>query len=184
MTTTVYLIGVPGAGKTTLMRQLTALCVRRPVAQPVAHELLVRRGHVVAVELGRHRYPHAGTDALPYNAAPRAAAWIAQARGLVLAEGDRLACSTFFTAAARAGELVVVHLDTPAAMAAVRRRTQPDRRIQAPAWLKGRASKVARHAETATVHLDGSRPPHEVANDLLQRLPDVLAPLTPAGLRA
>jgi hypothetical protein len=181
---TVYLIGVPGAGKTTLMRALTVHCARQHHDTPVHRDVLLRGGLRVGTELGRHRRGHAGTDALSYNAAPYAAQWLTtEAHGLVLGEGDRLACATFLDAARAAGTLILVHLDTPLPMADVRRRTHPGRKPQAPNWLTGRVTKTSRLAADADLVLDGSRSPLELARTL-RRMHPALANLAPAGLRS
>lgn len=180
-----YVIGVPGAGKTSLMRALTVHCARRHLERPVHRDLLLRGGRLAGTELGRHRKGHAGTDALSYNAAPYAADWLLRsATGLVLAEGDRLACATFLDAATAAGQLCLVHLDTPPAVAAIRRRSQPGRKPQAPVWLTGRATKVRRLvAERATVVLDGTQSPLVLAAQL-RRFHPALAALAPPGVRS
>ena len=137
--TFVYLIGVPGSGKSTLMKELTRGLTRAPAGIPIAHEWL---GDGKALELGKTRESFSGTDALPMNAQPKAAEFIEQhpAR-LILAEGDRLANDRFFKRITAAGyEFHLVYVNADAETVQERRRQRGSR--QDPTWLQGRATKV------------------------------------------
>lgn len=134
-----YVIGVPGSGKTTLVRELVLGRRRRVVPKPFAHTVYEDG----LVQLGRDRQGHGGTDALSMSVQPHViAALQAGAWERILAEGDRLANTGFFAAAQGAGYgLTVVLLTLPAEAAAARRSargTHQDER-----WLRGRESKVA-----------------------------------------
>lgn len=173
MTTTVYVVGEPGAGKTTLLRAMRLGWVELSLEKrPVRHVLYeTHRGHVVP-ELGWPREGFGGTDALPMDAVRHAEPWLASCGyPLVLAEGDRLACARFFDAARAAGELVVVHLAIEPELAAARRAQRGT--VQNPAWVQGRATKVARLVATyrPQVVLDASRQPDELADDLVAQVP-------------
>lgn len=155
--TLVYVSGAPGAGKSTLMRALTAGCDREPEAKPFAHDWLYdpREAGVLlsrlAVELGRRRESFSGTDALGMSVSPVACRWIAERPArLVLAEGDRLANRAFLAAAADAGYAVnLVHLwadpATLDARCAARGSKQND------SWRKGRTSKAANLAAWSAI---------------------------------
>jgi hypothetical protein len=163
-----YIIGQPGAGKSTLMAAFTDAVFDRqePVTEPVAHRRLWhldlepgRKGLPDAIELGRRRIAFSGTDALSYSAGPKVAAFLRERPArLVLGEGDRLAHRSFFAAVTTAGyDLCVIHLDTGDYLAAEYRRQRGS--TQAESWLKGRQTKVKRLAEEfATVRLDGGAP--------------------------
>jgi GTPase SAR1 family protein len=157
-----YIIGVPGSGKTTLMRELVLGRRRRVEMQPFAHTVYEDG----LVQLGRDRGTHGGTDALSMSVQPHVVA--ALETGVwprVIAEGDRLANTAFFDAAFAAGYTVsVVLLDVPPEVAAERRaarHTNQDER-----WLRGRETKVAHLVPTATLVLDGTKPIHELALEL------------------
>jgi ribose 1,5-bisphosphokinase PhnN len=137
-----YLVGVPGAGKSTLMAALTA---DMPAAEEqYGHGLWLRwlGAPPRAVELGRRRERFSGTDALGMAVMPVACAWIADATvPLVLAEGDRLASMKFLSAAAAAGRAVeLVWLDVPPECARARRHARGS--AQDATWLAGRETKV------------------------------------------
>jgi hypothetical protein len=162
-----YVIGVPGSGKTTLTRQLVLGRRRRVLSKPFALTLYEDG----LVQLGRDRLGHGGTDALSMSVQPSAVAALQTgAWERVLAEGDRLANMAFFEAARDAGyEVDVVHLRVPLEVAAQRRAergTNQDER-----WLAGRASKVRNLAERVAltpgmqlIELDGHWPvDHSVA---------------------
>ena len=103
----VYLIGAPGAGKTTLMAE----ALGEPSgaqASPIPH-LLYPSG---VVQIGAVRDAFAGTDALSMNIQPDVLRWLESRPGqVVVGEGDRLSNGGFFAGVAWAGyRLVVVHL--------------------------------------------------------------------------
>jgi hypothetical protein len=149
-----YLIGAPGAGKSTLMAKLTdpfdRLLVPSPDA-PVAHDQLRLRGtsEVVGAELGVQRGLFSGTDALPSSIIEKAIPWV-QTRpyDLLLGEGARLANKRFLLAARDAGyELIVAlldHKDRPAWHAA---RQEQIGREQNPSWVQGRVTASHNLAE-------------------------------------
>jgi hypothetical protein len=169
----VYLSGEPGVGKSTLMAAATAGFDRTPLPAAdtaPARDLLrtVAPGEltprVVAVELGRRRDTFSGTDALPQNAVTAAvhylrSGWAARETPLLLAEGARLACRRFLSAAVDAGwDVTLLHLHGPALAAARRARRALALGVpeQNPAWVKGRrtaADNLARDAPTWGVHV-------------------------------
>lgn len=149
--TLVYLIGPPGVGKSTTMNRLTAGCARSHKAKPVSHEALVdpATADTVAVELGKARPGFPGTDTLPMNVSPTAAAWIAERpHQLVVAEGDRLAHIGFLDAARAAGyEVVLAYLHAPDTTVDARCAQRGSQ--QNDSWRRGRATKAANLADKA-----------------------------------
>lgn len=139
-----YVIGEPGAGKSTLMRALTAPLLQQSMPEPVPHRALSlehRRAH--AAELGVRRDRFSGTDALSMSIQPKAVRWLeGEPYPLIVAEGDRLANGKFFDAVLGMGaELAVLHVWAQASVTAARRAGRGGR--QNPAWVQGRVSKVA-----------------------------------------
>jgi hypothetical protein len=144
----VYVIGEPGAGKTTLVDAALAAWTRIPQTTPVPHELLTNwRGELMGAHLGRHRPPFGGTDALSMSIQPKALAWLAGGPApMVVAEGDRLANRRFFDTVRLVGvDLLVVLLDTPSQVAAGRRAARAG--TQNASWVQGRITKTARLAD-------------------------------------
>jgi ribose 1,5-bisphosphokinase PhnN len=168
----IYLIGAPGAGKTTLMRAITANRPHSTMKTPIPHML-----YHGAIQLGTERAAFSGTDALPMNVQPAAEDFIAgyPAR-LILAEGDRLGNAKFFRAVKRAGyALTVLHLDVSASVLDQRRRERGSN--QDASWMKGRETKVLNLAidwcEPENV-LNGHRSVEELAGRI-SRLPAMKA---------
>jgi len=145
----VYLIGAPGAGKSTLMAALTrnAEIVATSTAQP--KRVVWGMGRWVCCELGVRRPDFPGTDALPMNVQPRAEAWMAQARyPLVLGEGDRLGNAKFLTACREQGWVIhLVYLEAPDSTLRLRRSARGS--DQNEAWCAGRATKARNLASWA-----------------------------------
>lgn len=177
MTTTVYLVGEPGAGKTTLMAELRAGWAEASLEKrPVRHVLWQRPDGQLVPELGWPRDGFGGTDALPMDAVRHAEPWIAACGyPLVLAEGDRLACARFFQAAHDAGELVLVHVHATPELAAARRAQRGS--DQAEAWVRGRRTKVQRLLADWPSHLtvDAALPAAEQAEALRHYVPELVA---------
>jgi hypothetical protein len=159
----VYLVGEPGAGKSTLMRRATVNLARLKVDKPLAHELLIdaRSGSVVGCELGYNRGTFSGTDALGMSAVVPAEALLASPPApLVLGEGARLGVRRFLQAAVSLGyDVTLVYLTTPHAAAQRERRGAG----QSESWVKGAATRARNLADAAIpgvrrVDIDGSRP--------------------------
>ena len=129
MTKALYIVGGPGSGKSTLMRQLLAGWTVGPYTRLTPKELFghhLTRGAETATYLGHLRdgaYP--GTDALSLSVAPQAMLWL-QALPLlgldwVFGEGARLSHIGFLQALHEVADLTVVHLQVPDDVAAERR---------------------------------------------------------------
>lgn len=131
-------IGVPGAGKTTLVEAALEGIPFEEQKKPVPH-CAYSPG---LLQLGLPREGHGGTDALSMSIAPKVVAALKeQPWECVLAEGDRLATYRFFDSVRNAGwELRVVWLQTSLGEAAARRKKRGS--TQASGWLKGRVTKV------------------------------------------
>jgi hypothetical protein len=147
-----YIIGIPGAGKSTLMAEITREMPLRPVEQPFPHTVWYGEQRVIA-ELGKRRSNgFSGTDALSMSIQPLAEEWVRRQTSFehLMAEGDRLANSGFFAAVRAAGyDLRVLYLVTAPEIAAERRARRAAAlgvKPQSPAWLRGRHTKVARLA--------------------------------------
>lgn len=170
MTNLLYLVGVPGCGKSTLAAALTAGHTPEPETKPFAHIYWAGRA---VVELGRRRDSFSGTDTLSLSVQPKVIAWLRNdPPPLVLGEGDRLANLSFFREAAAAGVTVhVVYLACSADVAQHRRETRAHALgvpLQNPTWAKGRASKVRNLvAEWPATRLDADQPTPAVLRELL-----------------
>ena len=150
-----YIIGGPGAGKSTLMAALTSAAEQRiPKERPFYHDVLGCSHGPAGVELGRRRDQFAGTDALPLHVLPQVRQWLTgKPSPLVLGEGDRCASLDLWRLARETGyytRLVVLHAAPDllerrrAARAAATGAAPPD-----PAWVRGRITKVVRQAAWA-----------------------------------
>lgn len=170
----VYVVGVPGAGKTTLTTRVRERfgVVSEPT-QPLKHTL-VGPGDVAYAEMGHCRAPFGGTDSLPMNVQPKAVAWIrSKPYDVVLAEGDRLANLGFLNAAAESGELRVAWLDVPDELAyerRARRASEHGLTLQSQPWVRGRATKTARLVAQLPVHRIDATAPADAQADRLAEL--------------
>lgn len=157
-----YVIGVPGSGKSTLVRELVKGRRRRVYTEPFAHTLYEDG----LVQLGRDRDGHGGTDALGMSVQPQAvAALAAHVWPRVIAEGDRLANAKFFGEVAAVGyRLTVVELEVPPEVAAARcvaRGSHQDEK-----WMRGRATKIEHLRPCVNVVLNGTLPVESLARTL------------------
>jgi ribose 1,5-bisphosphokinase PhnN len=168
----VYVIGPPGAGKSTLMAELTKNCARFPSEGVIPHEALVRGHDVVGAELGRRRDDFPGTDALSMSIMPRARQFLeAHYYRLVLGEGNRLGNAAFMQAAKDAGyNVTLVHLTAADEVLKVRRAG----RTQNSQWARGaakQAANLAQNADCKVIELDADRTVQELAEELFLAVP-------------
>jgi ribose 1,5-bisphosphokinase PhnN len=167
--TFVYIIGVPGSGKSTLMAELTKGHTVMEFSKPIAHRWI---GDGLAMELGRKRDSFSGTDALALNVQPEAMRFVEQhpAR-LILAEGDRLANDKFFQKIVDSGyDFQLVWVNVRPEVAEERRALRGSN--QNATWLKGRQSKVFGLTERWTVwHINGEIPASAQVDSLRANIP-------------
>lgn len=158
----IYLIGVPGCGKTTLFSELTQQWAYYVADAPFAHT----RYENGIIELGKKRTTFGGTDTLSMSVQPKVLQWLLQDKpDIVIGEGDRLANAKFFTGVRKLGySLRVYFLNTPSYLVDERRAERGSN--QNPTWLRGRETKV-QNLVTTWVHpnriLDGQKQPKELA---------------------
>ena len=134
-----YLIGVPGCGKTTLLRRALYGIPYMQCKEGLVSFVKYPKG----AELGVLREGgFSGTDGLAMNVMPEAISWLHSCpTENLIAEGDRLASGKFFRAAKAAGfELTVALLDCP--LDEVNMRLKKRGSKQDANWLKGRLTKV------------------------------------------
>lgn len=164
-----YIIGEPGAGKSTLVETLVGDALVITGRKPLAHRVYLTVAGGVT-ELGaREPGRFGGTDALSMSAVVPAEAWVIRGDwphgSLLLAEGDRLACDRFFDALLAGGwDLAIIRLSTRPEVAAARREARGS--FQKEAWVRGRQTKVARLADRWAEHVytfDGTAPPEQLA---------------------
>jgi hypothetical protein len=143
MTILGYLIGAPGAGKTTTFHKALPPPLGDGEAQPGV--IFYGLTGIAACTIGPHRR---GTDALPMNVittAVEALRPLREADMTIYGEGDRLANMRFFQTALTHGfDLRVAWLDTRESVAAARRVDRGTN--QNASWVRGRRTKVLRLA--------------------------------------
>lgn len=165
----VYLLGAPGAGKSTLAAELRKSAARsQAYEEPVPHIIHWRGGMVWYVELGKVRRDFSGTDALSMDIITRAEPWVrSHPARRMFAEGDRLANDRFFTAIQEAGyALTVMYIALPEAELRARQaqRAAYIGRAQDEAWARGRATKAIKLGDKwAATILDGTMTPKELS---------------------
>lgn len=159
-----YLIGVPGSGKSTLTRELTRGITAVQHQKPVAH---IRYPACGVIQLGALRESFSGTDAMAMNVQRMVQAFLdTRPAEYVYAEGDRLANGKFFQWCVDNGiELTVAYLDVPDTVVEFRRSKRGSH--QSATWLKGRTTKVAKlRNEWAKVSIHGATHPEDAAEEL------------------
>jgi hypothetical protein len=145
----VYLIGAPGAGKTTVTRALESNWI--PVADatdPVKHRVWFGP-QGTTISLGHDRAPFGGTDTLSYTAINVIERWLPtlpeQGVENVYGEGDRLANPRFFNLCRSVGDLKVFYLDRSDEQAQTQRAQRASDNnlpMQNASWVAGRATKA------------------------------------------
>ena len=172
-----YIIGQPGAGKTTLMNTVIAKLGSMKIFEakkPVPHTGYMSKGTKIAV-LGKDKKPFGGTDTLSYTAVGTCEEWLDHLPDLVLAEGDRLANERFFVSVKKRYDLTLFHLATPDAESQRRREERAEKyglSLQSAGWVKGRSTKHKNLAKAFedTIHLDGAETPEDLADVVLSHI--------------
>lgn len=172
MKTLTYIIGQPGAGKTTLM---SAICKGASTLytadSPVAHRGMKGQHGLFSV-LGKDRLLFGGTDTLSHAVAGNCEDWVEElsrcaAGAVVFGEGDRLASRRFLAAARVHYRVLLFHLEADDTLAAERRAERADQhglRQQSASWVKGRVTKHANLAlAESAVRLDARLSPEQNA---------------------
>lgn len=164
-----YVIGQPGAGKSTAVRSALAHLPRISRSQPLAHMVYFAEDGdgVVAIQLGADREGFPGTDTLSMGVFPVAVDFVkSYPAPTIIGEGDRLASAKFFEEAVLAGYRVnVILIDTPDQVAGDRRAARGS--TQNETWLKGRITKTATLTERyRPIRIDGTLAPETVAAQL------------------
>jgi len=137
----VYLIGEPGAGKSTLVRHLLAGLDAEAVSKPFAHTLYRVDGQIRIAQLGADHDTYPGTDRLSMGVLPKAVEFVAESTiPIIIAEGDRLATTKFLDSAAKTREVTLVLCHADRALLEQRRAIRGSN--QNDTWLRGRQTKV------------------------------------------
>lgn len=129
MTQATYIVGGPGSGKSTLMREMLEGWSVGPYIRLTKRELF---GHYLehpegirGVYLGHLRPEYPGTDALSLSVAPQALLWLEALPLLgldwVAGEGTRLSHIGFLRELHKVTDLTVIHLKVEPEVAAQRR---------------------------------------------------------------
>lgn len=157
-----YVIGEPGAGKSTLMRRWLG-----PGAPLEGLGLAATLHHNAIIQLGAPHDTFPGTDRLSMGVLPRALDLAAsQPAPYLAAEGDRLATTRFLAPLAEIADLTVIWARCNPATAA-QRRSARSTRTQNAAWVQGRITKTRNLADAVesigvpliTIDTDNDPPP-------------------------
>lgn len=168
----IYIIGYPGSGKSTLVKELLqGIPILGQVTKPFA---MVH--YRCGVQLGSNRKRFPGTDALAMNVQPKVLKWLGEDYpwcSVVLGEGDRLANASFFEGVKAAGwELTIAHLAVSKQLA--QERCAARQSTQKQSWWEGRVAKVDNLVNTGwpSFYIDGTASP-ERASEKLGALPAI-----------
>ena len=141
MSKSLYLIGEPGVGKSTVVNAFCdsyTIGAKQQLLGKLWADQLLAEDELVGYRLGRTRETFSGTDALAMSVNPDAVAWVesCQLPTILVGEGARLANKKFLTALNENTSLLLVLV--LADNAAERRVSRGSN--QNPSWVKGRAT--------------------------------------------
>lgn len=162
MSFSLYVLGPPGVGKSTLLAGLMSNASPATPGRKI-HGLLY--GHYFQDEtclyLGKMRDKFPGTDGLPMNVGPDAINWLTsgQLPDIILGEGARLGYAGFLNELSRRTETYIVHLTASEQYLEDRCRARGSN--QKAAWRKGAATRAltaaskTQNAKIITIRTDG-----------------------------
>lgn len=166
---TIYLIGEPGSGKTTLTKELQKDWAKvNMYDKPFKYQEYESPNLGKVLSLGWDRLHFSGTDTLGNTVItqmPEFYKYAEQEGATIYGEGDRLASRTFFDLAKSHGKLHLFYLDIDVDVAASRReaRSAETGKTQNPSWARGRATKHRNLAALyEAIELPGELPPSEI----------------------
>lgn len=178
MTRSIYLVGGPGAGKSTLMARLLRGWSPGPYVRLSERELFGHRllsdDLKLGVYLGHLRPEYPGTDALSLSVAPHALRWLQTVDNSiewVFGEGARLSHQSFLQELAERTDLVVVHLAVDDETSAARRAARSGKPLS-DQYCRIAVSKARNIAEwctqagIVTLSLDGTRGVEDLAKEV------------------
>jgi thymidylate kinase len=147
----IYVIGAPGAGKTTLTEAFTRTWTETAKLEAPIKYRTHDTPYGKAISLGWLRPSFGGTDTLGNTAIVAIEPWLPTVKAdLIYGEGDRLANARFFELAKSLGKLHLFYLNTDPALCAERRRQRSELtgKVQNETWVKGRETKHRNLAST------------------------------------
>ena len=166
---TIYLIGAPGSGKTTLTKELQKDWAKvNMYDKPFKYQEYESPNLGKVLSLGWDRPHFSGTDTLGNTVIrqmPEFYEYAQQEGATIYGEGDKLASITFFELAKQYGNLYLFCMDTDTDVSASRReeRSKETGKTQNATWVRGRATKHYNLAMSyKAIMLPGGRPVSEI----------------------
>lgn len=183
---TIYLLGAPGTGKTTLADLIKKRWGKpKPCKDLLAHEIF-SCGKQYNISLGKNRPPFSGTDTLSNAVIEKVEqiylAWEKFDKiNFILGEGDRLAISRMMELAKKHGTLYSFYLHAPEETIHERRilrANQNGLKLQNQSWIKGRSTKHQRLAAAmGSIELDAQMDPEQLLQQVQHEIPLLFDPI-------